>query len=265
MGRIQWIIWWSLLWNFWIFLLRMLVIFMREVLQWTSMDTTNSSNMQIEVSATHQIEVVQTCCAKVRNLPYEYSGHPLTVDWGGTPLWICWRVLRWKSQHLIWMTKMRILEACCMSWNFEAPPDSTMSAPSIETFECYFDVLKWPQRSLISWCLQSMLLKFNVNSWQPDIGIYRLLSEDQSPRPDFLLFLLVKLWCFYLWPGPKLLSEKITGVWSTAFIRFKLIVSGALNLGKFCHVCKEECQSNTLLYMKIIWTCMDLVFLYIDM
>lgn len=71
------------------------------------------------------------------------------MDWGGTPLWICWRVLRWKSQHLIWMTKMRILEACCMCWNFEAPPDSTMSAQSIETFECYFDVLKWPHRILV--------------------------------------------------------------------------------------------------------------------
>ena len=180
------------------------------------------------------------------------------MDWGGTPLWICWRVLRWISQHLIWMTKMRILEACCMCWNFEAPPDSTMSAPSIETFEWYFDVLKWPHRI---WFHDVCNQCFSNSMSIPDIGIYRLLSEDQSPRPDFLLFLLVTLWCFYLWRGPKLLSEKITGAWSTAFIRFKLIVSRALIFCKFRHVCQEECQSNTLLYMKIMWMiCMDLFF-----
>lgn len=199
---------------------------MREVLQWTSMNTTNSSN-----------------------------------DWGGTPLWICWRVLRWKSQ-LIWMTKMRILEACCMCWMF------CWGTPRFH-HECAEHWNLW----VLFWCFEVITSHFNfmmfaVNASQIQrqflTAWHRYLSTSiwrSKSTPRFPAFFVGQTLVFLS------LTRSEASFWEDhwclkhSFHTIQLILSRALIFCKFCHVCKEECQSNTLLYMKIIWRiCMDLLF-----
>lgn len=125
-----------------IFLLGMFVIFMREVLQWTSMDTTNSSNMQTEA----------------------WKMFPNGLRWNSTmDLLACLTVKisasdlddedenPWSLLHVLkfWGTP-RFHHECAEHWNLWV------------LFWC----LEMTSSHMISWCLQSMLLKFNASQIQ---------------------------------------------------------------------------------------------------
>ncbi len=145
-----------------------------------SMDTTNSSNMQIEV---WKMLTKYMLCKSAQRYPTNTAG----VHNG----------LRWNSTMDLLACLTVNISACDLDedenpnssllhvLNVEAPPDSTMSAQSIETILSVI-LIFWNDH--ITFYHDVCNQCFSNSMSLPCIGIYRLLSEDQSPRPDLLLF-----------------------------------------------------------------------------